>query len=61
MVLVKEQNDILEAVLKAMQITEEMGGSQSNFLQILQYGKDLYYKNHNDNVDRQKKWPSTWL
>ena len=60
MVLVKEQNDILEAVLKAMQITEEMGGSQSSFLQILQYGKDLYYKNHIDNVNRQKKWPSTW-
>ena len=56
----QEQTDILEAVLKAMQMTEEMGGSQSNFLQILNYGKDLYYKNSTNSVNSQKKWPSTW-
>ena len=57
--VVKETDDILEAVLKAMQITEEMGGSQSNFLQILQYGKGLYYKNNSNNVN-SKKWPCSW-
>ena len=56
----QEQNDILEAVLKAMQITEEMGGSQTNFLPILNYGKDFYYKNNASRINSQKKWPNTW-
>jgi len=35
---------VLEAVLKAMKITDDVRGSQANFLSILEFGKEMYYK-----------------
>ena len=34
------KNDVINAVVKAFQIAEEMDASQNIFLQILQYGKE---------------------
>lgn len=50
-------NDIIKAVFKAMQINDEVCGSQQNFLSILQYGKELYCKGDSA---LQELWPSTW-
>ena len=51
-------NDILEAVLKAMVLMDKVSGSQKNFLEMLKYGKDLYYKGREEpHVDN---WPNTW-
>ena len=52
-------NDILEAVLKAMILMDKVSGSQKNFLEILQYGKDLYYKRH-EGPHAVDNWPTTW-
>lgn len=45
------------AVLKAFQLLEEMNGSQSNLLDILSFGKDLYCKGDHD---ASRLWPTTW-
>ena len=51
------KNDILKAVIKAMEINDEVCGSQQNFLSILQYGKELYCKG---GTALQELWPNTW-
>ena len=52
---------ILEAVMKALVLNEEMNGSQKSFMNILQYGKELYYKNHSDDGPSSAKyWPNSW-
>ena len=50
---------VLEAVLKAMKITDDVGGSQANFLSILEFGKEMYYKNHEMQPD-ENVWPRSW-
>ena len=43
--------------MKAMALTEEMHGSQQNFLQILEYGKELYSRG---DASLTKHWPTSW-
>ena len=35
------EHDILVAVLRAFQLTEEANGSQKNFMDILNFGRDM--------------------
>ena len=51
------ENDILVAVLRAFQLTEEANGSQKSFMDILNFGRDMYCKG---DADILKKWPKSW-
>jgi len=51
---------VLEAVLKAMKINDDVGGSQTNFLSILEFGKEMYYKNQNLLQPDENVWPRSW-
>lgn len=51
--------DVLEAVLKAMKLNDDVGGSQANFLNILEFGREMYYKNQAQPSDRNL-WPCSW-
>ena len=55
------QNHILQAVVKAMIIMEEVHGSQQDFMHILQYGKELYCKGKGcKTCDLPELWPTSW-
>ena len=51
------KNDVIDAVLKALELADEVNASQQHFLQILQYGKELYYKG---NSGFENLWPQSW-
>ena len=51
--------DVMNAVLKAFQLAEEMDASQQNFLQILQYGKEQYCKG-TAGARFEYLWPQSW-
>ena len=51
--------DVMNAVLKAFQVVEEMDASQRNFLQILQYGKEQYCKG-TAGARFEYLWPQSW-
>lgn len=48
--------DIVIAVLRALKISDTMCGSQMDFMQILEYGRDLYCKGDSEML---AKWPSS--
>ena len=52
-------NTILEAILKAMELNDQVCGSQQNFVQILQFGRELYGKGAND-ISCTEHWPSSY-
>jgi len=47
-------------VLKAMKITDDVGGSQANFLSILEFGKEMYCKHQNLLQPDENVWPTSW-
>ena len=51
------QNDILVAVLRAFQLMEETNASHKSFMNILNFGRDLYCKGDPDII---KRWPNSW-
>ena len=51
------QSDVAQAVIKAMELNEEVKGSQKSFLNILQFGKELYCKG---DTLLEEQWPKTW-
>ena len=51
--------DVMNAVLKAFQLAEEMDASQQNFLKILQYGKEQYCKG-TAGARFEYLWPQSW-
>lgn len=51
------KNDIVNAVVKALQLAEEVNSSQHHFMQILQYRKELYCKG---NSVLESLWPQSW-
>ena len=44
----KTKSDLIEAIIKAMMMNEDVNGSQQSFMNILNYGKDLYLKGKGD-------------
>ena len=54
-------HDVIEAVINAMKLTEEVNGSQQNFMSILSYGKELYYKGKGNELgtENEKLWPKS--
>ena len=50
---------MLQAVVKAMILLEQVSGSHQDFMRILQYGKDMYCKGFKS-PDLSKHWPTTW-
>ena len=50
-------NDIAIAVLRAFGIMDDMGRSQKNMLQILEFGKECYCKG---NHEMSESWPNSW-
>ena len=54
------KNDVMIAVVKAFQIAEEMDASQNNFLQILEYGKEQYYRGFSESMNFDYLWPKSW-
>lgn len=54
-------HDVIEAVINAMKLTEEVNGSQQNFMSILTYGKELYYKGKGNELgtENEKLWPKS--
>ena len=51
------KSDVVNAVVKAFQLAEEVNASQQHFMQILQYGKELYHKG---NCEFENLWPRSW-
>ena len=51
------KNDVIDAVLKALELADEVNASQLHFLQILQYGKELYCKGDSG---FENLWPRSW-
>ena len=49
--------DVTEAVFKAFNMMEEMGGSQKNLLDMICFERDLYCKYAPELADQ---WPKTW-
>ena len=49
-------HDVIEAAMKLV------NGSQQNFMSILNYGKELYYKGRGNKLDTEseKLWPKSW-
>jgi len=52
-----DDNNILTAVLKALELREETNASQKSYLSILNFGRGLYCKG---NVELLNKWPRSW-
>ena len=50
---------VIQAVLNAMSLNDEVNGSQQNFMSILEYGKNLSCKGAN-NFSLKEYWPSSW-
>ena len=48
---------MIKAVTKAFILNDDVNGSQQNFLNILEYGKELYCKR---NSMLGEQWPTTW-
>ena len=47
--------------MKAFQIAEEMDASENNFfLQILQYGKEQYYRGFSESMNFDYLCPNSW-
>ena len=57
---VNVSNDVIGAITQAMTITEEVSGSQQNFLSILNYGKELYCKGKENKDEIESQWPNSW-
>jgi len=51
-------HDIFVALMKAFKLMDDMNGSQQNFLDILQFAKDIYcsFKNYSETIN---KWPKS--
>lgn len=49
-------NDIAVAVLRAFKIIDEMGGSQKNLIQVLNFARDCYCKG---DLKMSEKWPNS--
>ena len=50
-------DDIAVAVLKAFKIIDEMGGSQKNLLQVLDFARECYCKGDHK---MSEQWPKSW-
>jgi len=55
--LYRVKSDVVNAVVQALQLTEEVNASQHHFMQILQYRKNLYCKS---NSRYENLWPHSW-
>lgn len=55
--LLSVKSDVIDAVLKALELAGEVNASQHHFIQILQYGKELYCKG---NPGFENLWPQSW-
>ena len=54
------EDDILKAVLIAFELMDETNASQKSFMNILNYGRDLYCKASEGNEEITKQWPKSW-
>ena len=50
------ESHVVVAVIRAITLCDNMSGSQKDFLSILEYGRDLYYKGDNNLLS---KWPTS--
>jgi len=49
--------EIVQAVLKAFEIAEEMSASQKNLMEIIEYGRDLHCQG---NTEKLNRWPKNY-
>jgi len=49
--------EIVQAILKAFGLAEEMDASQKNFMDIIEYGRNLYCQN---NTEKLNRWPKNY-
>jgi hypothetical protein len=54
------KSDLIEAIIKAMMINDDVNGSRQSFMNILNYGKDLYLKGKADRMELEQMWPKSW-
>ena len=54
------EDDILKAILRAFGLMDETNVSQKSFMNILNYGKDLYCEASKGNEEITKQWPKSW-
>ena len=54
------EREIVTAILEALNLVDQMQGSQKDFLDVLEFAEKLYFRN-NDGEDSVKcMWPKTW-
>jgi len=58
--LCRIKNDVMNAVVKAFQIAEEIDASQKKFLEILRHGKEQYLRGFAEAVNFDYLWPRSW-
>ena len=51
---------VCDAILRAVEMKDQMSCSIQNFEDLLQWGKELYLKNNNIADNATAKWPSNW-
>ena len=51
------QKDVLIAVLRTFELMEEANASQKSFMNILNFGRDMYCKGDHNMI---RDWPSSW-
>lgn len=51
---------VCDAILRAVEMKDQMSCSIQNFEDLLQWGKELYLKNNNSADNATTMWPSNW-
>jgi hypothetical protein len=55
-----KEREIVAAILEALNLVDQMGGSHKDFIDVLEFAEKLYSRNEDEEDTIKSMWPKSW-